>query len=571
MLWNAALSAAMAAGVVALGGFALYLAARRIYQVDEACNIYGAQLVAMGKVGAVDLFQILLSRVLPWDGASVDIFASARLLMVVIFWVNWVLLAAATGQRMFSRGWWLALAGAATLAPLWDFGFEARHDNLLISGILLMWGAVRFRPPSLAGCFLLGFGVVGLQFLTIKAFVYTIPISLLFLAWPPPGAMLPRWKMISAWVGGMLGAFLAVRLVYHLSGLGGDYLANVESVAGIPGMTQRFWPWEITLPRLLTQTPLILSLAVAAIITNAFGLMRAKPGALIWEGSLPEVCLFGVALVALFINPNPYPYNLLHLVPYAFLLAFRHGATLLQSASERAATFYPVMGAVVIFAHLVPFGVATHRHLEWPNTRQEQVMSLAESLTDPGKDTVFDGIGMVPARPVTDPRTFIHGQMDPRLRGERFLEVLATNSAAVLIPSYRTDYLSPTNHAYIREHYVAVSDDFWVLGNVLPAGGGTFEVIHPGRYRVSTVQASDLMGTYPDGLQGMLAPEEVGKVPGTLDGQPIPDQPIELTRGTHRFETVAGCQPAVVWVGPRVNRLHRQGTADHTRLFYNWY
>ena len=198
-------------------------------------------------------------------------------------------------------------------------------------------------------------------------------------------------------------------------------------------------------------------------------------------------------------------------------------------------------------------------------------MSLAESLTDPAKDRVFDGIGMVPARPVTDPRTFIHGQMDPGLRGGHFREVLAANPAAVLIPSYRTDYLSPTNHAYIREHYVAVSDDFWVLGNVLPTGGGTFEVIHPGRYRISTLQASDLMGTYPGGLQGMLAPEEVGKVPGTLDGQPIPDRPIELTCGTHRFETVAGCQPAVVWVGPHADRLHRQGMGDHTRLFFNWY
>jgi hypothetical protein len=571
LVWKVALCAALAAGVVALGGFALYLAAMRIYQVDEACNIRVAQLAAMGKPVGFDLFQILLSRVLPRDGASAEIFASARVLMVVIFWVNWILLAAATGERLFSRRWWLALAGAATLAPLWDFGIEARHDNLLLSGILLMWGAVRFRPLSLAGCVLLGFGVVVLQFLTIKAFVYTVPISFLFLAWPPPGAMLPRWKMILAWVGGMVAAFLAVRFFYHLCGVGENYLANVRGVASVSGLTTRFWPWEITLPRLLTQTPLVLSLAVAAILTNASGLLRAKRSALNWEGSLPEVCLFGVALVAMFINPNPYPYNLLHLVPYAFLLAFRHATLLWQSASERAVTFYPVMGAVVIFAHLVPFGVATRRHLEWPNSRQELVMSLAERLTDPQRDSVFDGIGMVPSRLVLDSRAFIHGQMAQRLQGDRFREWLAANPAAVVIPNYRTDYLSPANHAYIREHYVAVSDDFWVLGKILPEGGGTFEVIHPGRYRISTLQTSDLMGTYPEGLKGLLAPEEVGRVPGTLDGLPIPDQPIELTRGTHRIESTVGCQPAVVWLGPHADRLHRQGTADHTRLFNNWY
>jgi hypothetical protein len=149
--------------------------------------------------------------------------------------------------------------------------------------------------------------------------------------------------------------------------------------------------------------------------------------------------------------------------------------------------------------------------------------------------------------------------------------MLAARPAAVFIPNYRTDWLPEEDHAFIRERYVSLTDDFWVLGKVLPAGGGTFEVVHPGRYRVSSLEGSDLAGTYPEGLAGLMAPVVDGSIIGTLDGVPLSKRPVELTVGTHRIETKPDCQPAVVWLGPRQERIGRLGDSDHRFLFVRWY
>jgi hypothetical protein len=156
-------------------------------------------------------------------------------------------------------------------------------------------------------------------------------------------------------------------------------------------------------------------------------------------------------------------------------------------------------------------------------------------------------------------------------RGLRVRDMLAARPAAVVIPNYRTDRLPEEDHAFIRERYVSLSDDFQVLGKVLPAGGGTFEIVHPGRYRISSLEGSDLAGTYPDGLAGLMAPVVEGSLIGTLDGVPLSKRPVELTMGTHRIETKPDCQPAVVWMGPRKERIGRLGGSDHRFLFIRWY
>jgi len=110
-------------------------------------------------------------------------------------------------------------------------------------------------------------------------------------------------------------------MIFHSAGLGQDYLATVKNIASVPSDTFRFWPTTMTLPRLLVQTPLLVALVFAALIACAAMVFRGKRAALNWDGLLPEVLLLGIALTALFINPNPYPYNLLHVAPYAFLSA----------------------------------------------------------------------------------------------------------------------------------------------------------------------------------------------------------------------------------------------------------
>jgi hypothetical protein len=245
----------------------------------------------------------------------------------------------------------------------------------------------------------------------------------------------------------------------------------------------------------------------------------------------------------------------------------------LGSAGEQL-SLRPVLVGLLVFAHFVPFGVATRRHLRWTNYDQEARMGLAEELTDPARDAVYDGIGLVPTRP----RIHFYWSLPNGNRrslaeeqGLRVRDMLAARPAAVVIPNYRTDRLPEEDHAFIRERYVSLTDDFWVLGKVLPAGGGTFEVVHPGRYRISSLEGSDLDGTYPDGVAGLMAPVVEGSLIGTLDGVPLSKRPVELTVGTHRIETKPDCQAAVVWMGPRKERIGRLGGGDHRFLFVRWY
>ena len=567
-------------GIAWLGRLSFYLAAMRIYQVDECLNVFVARMIANGQSApGMELFQLIVSWILPASTRAADLFASARLLTWLIFWLNLILIAMATGERIFSRRWLFALAGAATLAPLWDYGFEIRHDNLLLTGILLMWGVVRFQPPRLGAFFFLGACLVCVEFVSMKGILYTVPMTLgLFLS-PPPGARQPRWKLFVAWCMGAVLAFFALRLIFHAAGLGQDYLVNVNRTTTVSNQSFRFSPFDFTLPRLLVQTPLLVALVFSALIAGGVTLVREKRAGLNWNGILPEILLLGSALAALFINPNPYPYNLVHVAPYAFLLALRYGASLWKQFSPHPA-FVPFATCVVLFTHLAPFESTTKRHWEKDNFHQEALMDRTERLTDPVKDTIFDGVGLVPTRKVCDMRTFMHGQAFLNMvksspGGMEMRGFLAANPPSVVILSYRTGWFSEEDNEFLRERYVPLEDDYMVLGSLLPAGGGTFEVYHPGRYRITSAEGSNIVGTYPEpkSIRESLVPvKEEPPLVGTVDGVPLNGQPVELSVGTHRIDCDANRKAAVVWVGPHENDVPRAtGQQDRHLLFVNWY
>jgi hypothetical protein len=367
-----------------------------------------------------------------------------------------------------------------------------------------------------------------------------------------------------------------IRIAYGNTGGWQIYLSVFHGVTrystGGGGGGPGFAPWS-TLARLLTQTPLLLASVVAACAGTLSAAVRRGKQVFTWEGIFPEFLLFLGAMAALAINPTPYPYNLVHVVPYAFIFAFRYLAGLWDEIAAIPNT-RPLIAGVLIFAHLVPFALVTRRHLDRLNWRQERLMTLAEDLTDPGNDRVYDGIGMVPTRDTVHFQWFLHGLNIQGFldgAGPRVRDMLAERPPAVVIPSYRSDWLSTEDHDFIRARYVPLADDFWVLGKVLPAAGGTFEIYHPGRYRISTLKGSDLEGTYPLGWEGATTPEDKGNLEGMLDGAPLSAHPVELAVGTHHLECAADCQPAIVWMGPHLERVHRINPGDHRLLFVNWY
>jgi hypothetical protein len=562
-------------GLATLAWYSAWLAANRIYQVDECQNLYMARILATGQ--AATFFtngSLFLLGPLSWITrhclSSEAMFATARLLFLGVFWLNVSLLGRIAGGRVFSVRGLCALAGAATLAPVWDYGVEVRHDNIVLSGMLLIWYLYRARPMGTAAYALAGAIAITALFVAVKALVYVLPLSLFIVAFPPPTCRRPRWQVFLAWAGGALVVGVGIRLCYGSGGSWELYLSAFNGVANYSaGGGSRFWPW-FTLQRLLTQTPLLLAMTVAALLGAILAFRKHGRGALSWEGYFPEVFLLGVAMAGLFANPTPFPYNLLHVAPYGFLLSFRYGLALWQQ-SRLSANAWLLAGGVLVFAHLAPFAVSVERHLAFTNYRQKHLMILAEVFTA-AEDPVYDGVGMVLSRPSIDFHWYLHSLNILTFlngSGPAVRELLAANPAAVLLRNYRTDWLSNEDDAFIREHYVQLADDFLVLGRVLPVGGGGFQITRAGRYRVAALEDSGIAGA-----QSGIAGTESGVLAqrsAMLDGDFLSGEIVELSLGTHRLERTAGCQPTVVWVGPRLERPPRLGPGAHENLFVNWY
>jgi hypothetical protein len=321
---------------------------------------------------------------------------------------------------------------------------------------------------------------------------------------------------------------------------------------------------------LLRQTPLLLALLIPSLIAVVRVLRERPSSTTVWEGSLPEALFFILAFLALLLSPSPQPHNLLEVVAFAFLLSYRYASAMIKDPK----VFHllrPLTIGLILFAHLIPFYASSRRHFAWPNHRQESLIRFAEQLTSRDGDRVYDGIGMLPTRRGIRSQWFLESL---NLRASnRDLETLVHSPAAVVIYSYRAERLPAAESDFIRKHYVPLGDDFWVLGAILPQGGGEFEVVYPGRYRISARKQSNLLGTYPEGLADLIkaaATKEV-EIPftGTLDGVAISNRPLHLKVGAHRVESRADDEIAVVWVGPDLEKPPQVGRGDRRRLFVN--
>ncbi len=553
-------------GLIFLFSYSVYLSQHRIYQVDECQNFYMAKVLAAGQSSQFFTSSALflfgpLSWVTQMHLESSEMYAIGRLIFLAVFWTNILLLASIVRNRVGTVGFLVALLSAATLAPLWDYGFEIRHDNLVLLGVLLMWWLVRVKQIGIVSYLVAGAITVALLFVAVKSVVYVVPLSGAILLFPPSGHKKSRWILGAAWAGGAILAFLLIRLCYASEGAWDSYLATfrgiskysaVTAAAGKVNTTGRFAPWD-TLARLLTQTPLLLAFTAAACIAVAVDLVRRRRAALTWDGALPEFLLVLGCFAGLMANPNPYAYNLVHIVPYAFVLAYPY-AVQLWNLIRGQAGLVPVVTGVILFLHLSPFGMATSRHLDFLNTRQKTLMSLAENLTDPKTDQVYDATGMVLTRWSIHYYWYLHSLNAPLITtpGFRVRDMLAAKPAVVFIPSYRTDWLPEEDHRFIDQQYVPLADDFYILGKTLAPGGGSFEIVHAGRYCV--------------------VPARTGSSKtGTLDGIALSDKPVDLSVGIHRLETATNSSLAVVWVGPNLDGVPRLSPGDHDSLFVNWY
>ena len=153
--------------------------------------------------------------------------------------------------------------------------------------------------------------------------------------------------------------------------------------------------------------------------------------------------------------------------------------------------------------------------------------------------------------------------------GPRVRDMLARKPAAVIIPNYRTDWLSSQDHAFIRQRYVTLADDFLLLGTIVPSGQHSFEIFHAGRYRILALGPDPIERVTP-----RLDPRSFqgsDSVECTIDGQHVVDGSVELSPGIHLLHSTKTEAYAIVWLGPRLRELPDLRNADHRRLFVNWY
>ncbi len=552
----------MMAFLVLLGLSALYLAVNRIYQVDEAQNLFMIRILGTHQTGPYFTNALLwMLGPLAWIASSAtssaSLFFAGRMAFLGIFILNITLVAMNTGVRLRSERGLMAMLGAATLAPLWDYGFEVRHDNLILTGLLLMWWCGRTRPKGRWSYSALGFLGVILIFVAFKSFAYVIPLTLGFLLFPAPGHGKGHLPLALAWFIGACAGGLLVFTAYMTSGMWPVYLAGFQAGMHVSAQALKFGV-GLALGRLPAQTPLLLGLAVAGLLSVGWAGLKQGKAVLRWEGLLPEALLCLGALGILLLNPTPFPYNLVNLVPFLYLLAFRFALVCWEATEPRPESLALVAG-VLLFAHVGPFLTATWRHLAWTNERQEKLMQTAESMTDPTNDPVYDAIGMVPTRPSIGYQWYLHSlniQSFAKGKIPSVPQMLTSRPAAVFIPSYRSDWLSEVDHQFFRSRYISLADDFWVLGAVLPPGGGRYEVVHPGRYL--------LAGLHEGGKLESLAS-------GYLDDQQIRENVLPLALGIHEVSSSPDVRPVVIWMGPRLNQVPNLGRGDHIRLFVNWY
>lgn len=546
-------------GCLALGSLALALG--RIYQVDEAQNVYMARATWLD--GGKELFTSNALHLFPlgwlttWSSDSVAMLHNQRLLFLGVFWLNTWLLAKATEVRLASAPGAFVLLAAATLAPMWDYGFEIRHENLLLAGLLSIWVLGRRARGAMAlRMALMGAGSVLLTFVAAKALVYAFPMAAWLMIVPDAeGRESPASRVKYFALGAVLGLG-AVRLVYEVAGAWPAYMAGTRAVAAVSAASVQGTGINIvsgmqTVLRLVPEAPLLLIACVVGFIGAMHTLaVRRDRGALL-EPSIGEAALLAIAIAAFFVNPTPFPYNLVLLVPFAFLVAVRWVRWLAQALPERA---WPLVALALCAAHALPFAEATQRHFSMTNERQELLMRTAEALTDPARDRVYDAIGMVAARQSIHYWWFLHSLSMQAYGSKPFpvvAKMLRDKPAAVVIKSYRTFWIRAEDHAFISEHYVPLADDFWVLGTATESNK-SWTCLHSGRYA---------LWIEPGAAQNPIV---------QVDGVQRRAGVVGLERGAHTL-AVAGGRVALIWLGPRLSTPPALPPGVPQRLFVNWY
>lgn len=531
-----------AAGAWALAIIAIGLphAIWRHFHVDEMQVAYNAALWGAHGLDSYANYAAPFMVPLAWIAGLLDTSAAMLLAMRTAFFALFlfILVAIALAQPYFrSRAGKLAvLAGATLFHPLWQHGFEIRHDIFLVAGSIVLYGLAqqiagrrRAAPWAMAAA---GAAAAAMQLSALKGFLYAVPfggavlIAALQLRWPEPWRR--RLEPLAWFAGGAAVTAAACLALLAATGHLDEYAAVLGGFLR-PGEQ----PYEFSatgeLVRVALDSPIVYGAALLFLVLVAASAVRLRgripartaltAGFLLWQ------------LAALAINPVPFPYNFIHLAPFAFLAALDVASRIrIDAAPARAVAVATALAAAALL-----FGRAWLHDPYMTRTNEAQLSYIraAELMTDPASDTVLDGVGMVLSRRPPDRDWMLHSLWIADYRAGRrtsFTSMMLERPSPVVIGNYRWGWLPARDLDVLHQRYIRLYPELYVLGSAPTGPSGRFSIHKGGRYIIRPRDRS--------------AP--------SVDGQPVAG-PRELTAGEHRYDGAGPGGLLVHWLGPTLD------------------
>ena len=531
-------------GLIAAVGLPLVLA--RHFHVDEIQIAYNIALWGvhhdLGASNYAQAFMVPLSWLLGRLDSSSSMLLALRMVFFALF-LGGLIVMAELQPYFRGRGQRLVVLLAATLFfPLWHYGYEIRHDSLIALGAIVLFGLTQtlLRREGEPGWMLVALAgaVTGAILATgAKGFMYGVPYGglLVVVAMVRTRRQEQRARRrlvaVAAFAGGLaLGIGLSLALL-ALDGTLGLYWSVLGSHAGL----RQAYTFSPTRPLLdlAAGSPLVFAAAVVFLGVLAVSAVRSRGRVAPRSAVTAAYLVWPCAL--LYINPLPFSYNFVHIAPFVFMAALDL-ATRVRLADVGSARV-AVTGVLVASALLFARDVQSHPYTSPSNRTQLSYMAGAEALTDPARDTVLDGAGLVLSRRPPADDWMLHSQLMADYaagRRESFARMMIEHPSPVVITNYRWGWLSARDLEVLHQRYIKLAHDFYVLGSRVESAEGTFAIHHPGRYLVRDGDGSQPVGIAVDGV--------------ALDGTGV----VELAVGTHRFTGADEDGVLEYWVGPRL-------------------
>ncbi len=513
----------------------------RGFQVDEVEHIHAAYNLRTGKLIYRDFWEphnpllhfALTPVVNPAD--PVASFRRARALAFAVL-LGTVALAFACAWRLSGR--WSAGAAAAGLLIAYttfvERGMEVRPDGgmaLFILAALLAYATdlpLRRRhclqAAALSAAFLMSqkavFACVAFGCLWLHAAlrerrpslvlapvgVWLAPVAVMFVAFAALGNLGDYWQynvsdlLAAAQREGGLGfgpwkhlsreiARNPVVVGCALAGLG--YCLG----RGEGGRTGPVFPAVLLALVILLGRELVFPvglLAAGAVAATAIAVRRVEEGD---GGDRDRTRLFFpavlglVALESLRLNPFPYPYLHVTVVP---ILAVLGGIAITAVPTWHGWTRHRVACALVA-AVAVAFALADSRDrlakkAKPTATRQLQILRELDRVLEPN-DPVFDMVGLYFQPDGFDAYTLTHAGYRQYRDGkfDRMIDAWRARGVVAIVQSYRTNWIRDPEQSFIRAHYVRYADNILLHGRSLdglaPGSQRGFEVLSEREFR----------------------------------------------------------------------------------------